>query len=75
MLFIVVCSLVLKITYQLNKGIIRMNLKLVAMALSVGLLSGCSSLVSDSKYPVAIASTPNQASFILKNKDGVIVQS
>ena len=52
-----------------------MNLKLVAMALSVGLLSGCSSLVSDSKYPVAIASTPNQASFILKNKDGVIVQS
>lgn len=52
-----------------------MNFKLSAMALSMVLLSGCSSIVSDSKYPVTIASNPSEANFILKNEGGFVVQS
>jgi uncharacterized protein YceK len=38
-------------------------------------LSGCASIVSKSSYPVAINSTPDQATFTIKNKEGVTVHS
>ncbi|GDY24512.1 hypothetical protein [Agarivorans sp. Toyoura001] len=50
-------------------------LKKSVIALSILLASGCSSIVSDSKYLVAIDSTPSQASFSIKNRAGVTVQN
>jgi hypothetical protein len=50
-------------------------LKLSAVFLSLALLSGCSTIVSDSQYPVSITSSPSQADFILKNKEGKNVHS
>jgi len=52
-----------------------MNAKLSALVLFAVLMSGCSSIVSDSKYNVAISSEPSQAAFILKNKAGLTVHS
>lgn len=52
-----------------------MNYKLSAVALSLALLSGCSSIVSDSKYSVAIASNPAEAHFTLKNRKGLTIHS
>ncbi|WP_372881389.1 hypothetical protein [Psychromonas sp.] len=52
-----------------------MNYKLSAVALSLVLLSGCSSIVSDSKYSVAIASSPSEANFTLKNRKGLTIHS
>jgi len=52
-----------------------MKLKLTAITLSLALLSGCSSIVSDNVYNVAITTTPSEASFIIKNEDGLAVHS
>jgi len=45
-------------------------LKLSTVFLSLALVSGCSSIVSESKYPVSISSNPSQADFTLQNRDG-----
>ncbi len=45
-------------------------LKLSAVFLTLALLSGCSTIVSDSVYPVSITSSPSQADFVLKNRAG-----
>ena len=50
-------------------------LKLSTVFLSLALVSGCSSIVSDSKYPVSISSNPSQANFVLQNRAGVDVHS
>ena len=50
-------------------------LKLSAVFLAFALLSGCSSIVSDSVYPVSITSSPSQADFILKNREGKSVHT
>lgn len=52
-----------------------MKFKLSAVVLSVALISGCSSIVSQSQYSVAIASEPAEADFTLKNKAGLTVHS
>lgn len=38
-------------------------------------LSGCASIVGDSKYPVAVKSTPAGASFTIKNRAGEVVHT
>jgi len=38
-------------------------------------LSACATIVSDSKYPVAIDTTPSGAEFVITNEDGVAVHS
>ena len=45
------------------------------LALSLTVLSGCSSIVSKSDYPVSISSSPQMASFVVTNKAGERVQS
>jgi len=52
-----------------------MTLKLSAIALSLTLVTGCSSIVSESMYPVSITSNPSQTNFVLQNKAGVTVHS
>lgn len=41
--------------------------------LSIALCSGCASIVSDSKYPVTITSSPEGAQYTLKNEKGITV--
>lgn len=48
---------------------------LAALTLSVILLSGCSSIVSKSAYPVVISSQPDGASFVVTNRAGEKVES
>ena len=50
-------------------------LKVSMVFLSLALVSGCSSIVSESKYPVSISSNPSQADFVLQNRAGVDVHS
>ena len=50
-------------------------LKISTVFLSLALISGCSSIVSDSKYPVSISSTPSQADFVLQNRAGVDIHT
>ncbi|OOZ39598.1 hypothetical protein BOW53_10965 [Solemya pervernicosa gill symbiont] len=45
------------------------------LALSVALLSGCSSIISKSDYAVAITSHPENANFVVTNKSGMKVDS
>ncbi|OEF48529.1 hypothetical protein A1OW_15455 [Enterovibrio norvegicus] len=45
-------------------------LKLSAVIMSLALVSGCSTIVSESSYPVSISSSPSQADFVLVNRDG-----
>jgi uncharacterized protein YceK len=52
-----------------------MNKKFISAALSVAILSGCSSIVSKSDYPVSINSAPDGANFTITNKDGQKVQN
>jgi len=49
--------------------------KISAVCLSLALITGCSSIVSDSKYPVSISSTPSQADFVLQNRAGVEIHT
>ena len=52
-----------------------MTLKLSSIALSLALVTGCSSIVSDNMYPVSITSNPSQTNFVLQNRAGVTVHS
>lgn len=52
--------------------------KKIALGASIAALtlaSGCASIVSDSKYPVTIASTPSGANFSVVNEAGLDVHS
>lgn len=42
---------------------------------SVILSAGCASIVSDSRYPVSISSSPSEANFIVMNKKGNTVHA
>lgn len=45
------------------------------MALVFGaLLSGCASLLTNSAYPVAIESSPGEAQYVIRNRDGIEVK-
>ncbi|MBC7001036.1 hypothetical protein BIZ37_00590 [Photobacterium sp. BZF1] len=46
---------------------------LVAASLSAVILTGCASIVSDSKYPVSVGSSPSSAHFVIKNENGRII--
>jgi len=52
-----------------------MALKLSPIVLSLALITGCSSIVSESMYPVSITSSPTQSNFVLQNRAGVTVHS
>lgn len=49
--------------------------KVILIGALIGGLSGCSSIVSQSEYAVAIASTPDAANFTVVNKAGQQVHS
>ena len=53
----------------------RNLLVLVAMTLSMILVSGCSSVIGGSRYEVLITSTPNHADFVITNRAGEKVES
>ncbi len=50
-------------------------MKAVFLATVVFTLSGCASIVSDSKYPVSVNSEPRGANFEVRNKSGSVVSS
>ena len=52
-----------------------MVLKLSPIVLSLALVTGCSSIVSENMYPVSITSSPTQSNFVLQNRAGVTVHS
>jgi hypothetical protein len=55
-----------------------MNISLPRFTLfvmSTIMLSACATIVSDSKYPVAIDTTPSGVEFVITNEDGVAVHS
>ncbi|MGF1773469.1 hypothetical protein L4C42_14270 [Vibrio wakamikoensis] len=66
-----------KIFYSIIKfkDNLNMNYKLAIAALSIAVSSGCSSIVSESQYPVSIDSSPSGASYEITNEDGLIVHS
>ncbi|MEH6559135.1 MAG: hypothetical protein V7459_09710 [Oceanicoccus sp.] len=47
----------------------------IILAVSISALTGCSSIVSTSDYPVAIHSSPSGASFEIVNRTGLTVHS
>ncbi|WP_262640771.1 hypothetical protein [Vibrio diabolicus] len=48
--------------------------KIILSAIAATILSGCSTIVSKSDYPVTIHSNPEGATFSISNEDGEIVQ-
>ena len=50
-------------------------LMLLLTALSTLAISGCASIISDSKYPVAITSSPTGAAYEITNESGISVHS
>ena len=52
-----------------------MKIKALVAGIALATLSGCSSIVSDSNYAVAINSVPTGAQFVVTNKAGQSVQS
>ncbi|WP_025562666.1 hypothetical protein [Psychromonas sp. SP041] len=52
-----------------------MHFSLPIMMLVVALLSGCSSIVSERKYLVDIASEPSRADITLKNRNGTLIHT
>ncbi|QSX37365.1 hypothetical protein [Shewanella sedimentimangrovi] len=52
-----------------------MYCKATLIALGLALTTGCSSIVSQSEYPVAISSTPDSAKFTITNRKGIDVQT
>ena len=52
-----------------------MKIKALVAGIALATLSGCSSIVSDSNYAVAINSVPSGAQFLVTNKAGESVQS
>ena len=53
----------------------KMKKRLISIALSVAVISGCSSIISKSDYTVAIDSNPEGASFVITNKAGQNIQN
>lgn len=51
------------------------RLFLAVATASTVFVSGCASIVSDSRYPVAITSNPSGANFEIKNRAGAVVHS
>jgi len=51
------------------------NCFIVLFLFAIVLISGCASILSDSSYPVAINSSPDQADFTITNKNGTPVHS
>lgn len=47
-----------------------MKRQLVSALLCVSMVTGCSSIVSKTDYPVVIASKPDQAKFVITNRNG-----
>lgn len=56
----------------MNKHNVRFALIPVAFAL---LLNGCASIISDSKYPVSVSSSPMGANFEISNREGKVIHS
>ncbi|KAF3978606.1 MAG: hypothetical protein HFP77_01075 [Methylococcales symbiont of Iophon sp. n. MRB-2018] len=52
-----------------------MKKKIVAVALSAVLVTGCASIISKSEYGVAINSNPDRASFVVLNRSGQKIHS
>ncbi len=52
-----------------------MKKKILALTLSMTIMSGCSSIVSKSDYAVAISSNPGGSSFVITNRAGQKVES
>jgi hypothetical protein len=56
-----------------------MNLAVIARgtvaACTISITVGCASIVSDSKYPVSITSTPSGANFEIENQAGKVVET
>ncbi|MEE4954747.1 hypothetical protein V2K54_02550 [Pseudomonas alliivorans] len=50
-------------------------LKLSLIAIAAFAVTGCASIVSDSKYPVAVTSSPSGAAYEIVNESGVSVRS
>ena len=71
---VALCSTVLSGKTTKTQGNTQMK-KLIASMVLLGLLTGCSSIVSDSEYAVVIASTPSTANFIVTNRAGQEVES
>jgi hypothetical protein len=53
----------------------KIKMKVVAIALSVALMSSCSSIISKSEYAVTINSNPDRASFVIVNRSGKKIHS
>ena len=49
--------------------------RVITLALVALAISGCSSIVSKSHYPVSINSTPDGAKYVITNRDGHKVDS
>ena len=52
-----------------------MKSKLAVLAISLGIASGCSSIISKSDYTVAVSSNPAGANFSITNRAGLSVHS
>ncbi|MEE3936928.1 hypothetical protein V2I68_15335 [Pseudomonas viridiflava] len=50
-------------------------LKISLFAIAAFAVTGCASIVSDSKYPVAVTSSPSGAAYEIVNEGGVSVRS
>lgn len=50
-------------------------LKISLIAIMAFAVTGCASIVSDSKYPVAVTSSPSGAAYEIVNESGVSVRS
>lgn len=53
----------------------RNNYLLVAVVLAASLMPGCATIVGQSVTPVAISSTPDNARYVVKDKEGVVIMS
>lgn len=52
-----------------------MSIRLVPLAILLCATTGCASIVSDSRYPLAVTSTPAGANFSISNQAGQVVHS
>ncbi|QBQ63946.1 hypothetical protein EXH44_06720 [Actinobacillus indolicus] len=49
--------------------------KLAIFVLATTMMTGCATIVSDSKYPVEIQSSPEGSTFTIKDRDGKVVST
>lgn len=54
----------------MNKKILKNSIVSAFLAMSV---TGCSTIVSDSTYPVSIQSSPANSEFVIKDQDGIVI--